>query len=250
MKHFLSAFLLAWLAAPTLHAGQSTEDPKPLTKAEAKAAFEKEDKALNEIWAKAKTQLPAEEFETLKTDQRGWISWRDYIAASFTIVGSEVAENKAKETPEYLSTAADLMATRVQWLKGYLKDPVEEDTMTGVWEDSQGGILSIVQEGKKFFFTLEVVRGPTFHLGNIGGEASWNAPLGWFTDKGRDAGKKEETNLAFIQRSRKLEIIGANTGNYHGARAYFDGEYVRVAKLDAKETAKVKKEAIEGPSDR
>ena len=250
MKSLFLSLLLAWFAAPTLHAEQSTEDPKPPTKAEAKAAFEKADKALNEIWAKAKTQLPAEEFETLKADQRGWIGWRDYIAASFTIVGADVPENKAKETPEYFSTAAGLMETRVQWLKGYLKDPVEEDTMTGVWEDSQGGILSIVQEGKKLFFTLEVVRGPTFHLGNIGGEATWNAPLGWFSIQDGDAEKKEETNLAFIQRSRKLEIIGANTGHYHGARAYFDGEYVRVAKLDAKEAAKVKKESIEGPSDR
>ncbi len=249
MKHLLSAFLLAWFAAPALHAEQSTGDPKTPTKAEAKAVFEKADKALNEIWAKAKTQLPAEEFETLKTDQRDWIGWRDYIAASFTIVGSEVPENKAKETPEYFAAAADLMLDRAQWLKGYLKDPVEEDTMTGVWKDSQGGNLNIVQEGKRLFFTLDVVRGPTFHLGNIGGEASWNTPLGWFTDKGKDPEKKEETNLAFIQRSRKLEIVGANTGDYHGARAYFDGEYVRVAKLDAKEAAKVKKEAIEGPSD-
>lgn len=249
MKHLLSALLLTWFAAPVLHAEQFTEDPKPPTKAEAKAAFDKADKALNEIWAMAKTQLPAEEFETLKDDQRGWIGWRDYIAASFTIVGSEVPENKAKETPEYFAMAAELMEGRVAWLKGYLKDPVEEDTMTGVWKDSQGGHLHIVQEGKKLFFTLEVVRGPTFHLGNIGGESTWNAPLGWFTVKDGEAGKEEETNLAFIQRSRKLEVIGANTGNYHGARAYFDGEYVRVAKLDAKEAAKVKKEAIEGPSD-
>lgn len=248
MKALLLPLLLCLFAAPAIRAEQSTEDPKTPTKAEAKAAFEKADKALNEIWAKAKTQLPPEEFESLKSDQRGWIGWRDYIAASFTIVGSNVPENKAKETPEYLSTAAGLMETRVQWLKGYLKDPVEEDTMTGVWEDSQGGILSIVQEGKKLFFTFEVVRGPTFHLGNIGGEASWNAPLGWFSDKG-GAEKQDEANLAFIQRSRKLEIVGANTGHYHGARAYFDGEYVRVAKLDAREAAKVKKIAVEGPSD-
>lgn len=245
MKALLFPLLLSLLAIPVLHAEQST-DPKQPTKAEAKAAFEKADKALNEIWAKAKTELPAPQFESLKTDQRGWIEWRDYIAASFANVGSEVPEDKAKDTTEYLSLAADLMETRGQWLKGYLKDPVEGETLTGVWKDSQGGELNIVQDGKKLFFTIDVVRGPTYHLGDIGGEASWNSPLGWFTDKGRDPEKKEETNLAFILRDKELEIVGANTSDYHGARAYFDGKYIRVAALNKEQAAKVRKEAIEG----
>jgi len=29
----------------------------------------------------------------------------------------------------------------------------------------------------------------------------------------------------------KLEIIGENTSSFHGARAYFDGDYIRVAEL-------------------
>lgn len=249
MRALFLPLLISLFVIPVLCAEQSTEDPRTPTKAESKAAFEKADKALNEIWAKAKTQLPAEQFESLKTDQRGWIEWRDTIAASFANVGSEVPEDKAKDTTEYLSLAADLMETRVQWLKGYLKDPVEGETLTGVWKDSVGGELDIVQEGKKLFFTIDVVRGPTSHLGNIGGEASWNSPLGWFTDKGKVPDKKEETNLAFILRDKEIEIVGANTSDYHGARAYFEGKYLRVAALGKDQAAKVKKEAIEGPSD-
>ncbi len=249
MKACLLLVLLSWFVVPSLRAEDSTE-PKQPTKAEAKVAFEKADKALNEIWAKAKTDLPASQFEALKIDQRGWIEWRDYIAASFANVGSEVPEDKAKDTSEYLALAADLMETRVQWLKGYLKDPVEGDTRTGVWKDSQGGELNLVQEGKKLFFTIDVVRGPTYHLGSIGGEAFWNSPLGWFSDQGNDPEKKDEpTNLAFIQRDKELEVVGANTSPYHGARAYFDGKYIRVAALSKEQAAKVKKEAVEGPAD-
>ena len=47
-------------------------------------------------------------------------------------------------------------------------------------------------------------------------------------------------------RDRKLEVIGANTGNYHGVRAYFGGEYVKAGPLNAKMQAKVMKAAKSG----
>lgn len=107
-----------------------------------------------------------------------------------------------------------------------------------------------MQEGRKLFFTVEVVRGPTYHLGSLGGEASWNCPLGSCSVKDSDPEKKdEETNLAFIQRDKELEIVGANTSQFHGARAYFDGHYIRVAALNREQAAKVKKEAVGVPAD-
>ena len=57
-----------------------------------------------------------------------------------------------------------------------------------------------------------------------------------------DAGDAE-ANLSFIFRGHKLEIVGANTGYYHGARAYFDGDYVETNSLSAKTQAKVVKSA-------
>ena len=76
--------------------------------------------------------------------------------------------------------------------------------------------------------------------------ASWNTPLGWFSDKGRNKEKPEESNLTFVSRGNVLEIIGANTSYYHGARAYFDGEYCKVGKLDEKQKAEVTKAAESG----
>jgi hypothetical protein len=87
------------------------------------------------------------------------------------------------------------------------------------------------------------VRGPTSHVGGLAGIAVWNPNIGWFSDKGLDKDKTDETNLSFILRDKKLEITGANTGFYHGARAYFDGSYVKVKPLDAKAQAKIVKAA-------
>jgi hypothetical protein len=110
----------------------------------------------------------------------------------------------------------------------------EDDSLNGLWIDSFGGTLEIVQDKDRLFFEIEVVRGPTFHTGSIAGVAKWNTPLGWFSDTGRDKEKTEESNLVFVSRGGVLEIIGAQTSYYHGARAYFDGEYCKVGRLDEK----------------
>ena len=84
------------------------------------------------------------------------------------------------------------------------------------------------------------------HLGGLAGIAVWNTSIGWFSDKGVVKDKTDETNLSFILREKKLEIIGASTGYYHGARAYFDGSYVKVKTLDTKAQAKIVKAAKTG----
>ena len=104
----------------------------------------------------------------------------------------------------------------------------------------------MVEKDGKLHFVIQVVRGPTSHLGALAGVAAWNTRIGWFSDKGRDPSKPEETNLAFVQRGRELEVIGANTGFYHGMRAYFDGKYIKVKPLDQKTQDKVLKAAKSG----
>jgi hypothetical protein len=105
-----------------------------------------------------------------------------------------------------------------------------------------------VQEGDKLHFILNVVRGHAMHLGQIAGTAEWNQPIGWFSDRGRrDSEQEEVTNLAFIFRHGKgLEVIGANTRHYSGNRAYFDGDYIRVGKLDDAGKARVREAAAAG----
>jgi hypothetical protein len=156
----------------------------------------------------------------------------------------ENGEPEGKLTAAYYETAAELTQSRSDWLRGRIRNV--DESVTGIWIDSFGGILEIVQEKERLLFVINVVRGPAFHVGALTGVTTWNSPLGWFSDKGRDKEKTEESNLVFIERGNVLEIVGANTSYYHGAHAYFDGEYSKTGPLDEKRKAEVIKSAESG----
>lgn len=205
---------------------------------EAQADFEKADRELNAAWTFAQSKLTPSEFASLREDQRAWVQYRDRQAAP---EASDTPAAGAPKTAEYYSSAAEISRERAKWLRA-LAQP-EPETLTGRWGDSYGGNLLIVEKAGRLYFAFEVVRGPTSHTGGVAGVATWNSPLGWWSDKGLDKDKTDESNLSFRLRNRRLEVAGANTGHYHGARAYFDGDYVRLGALTAEENAKVVKEA-------
>ena len=50
--------------------------------------------------------------------------------------------------------------------------------------------------------------------------------------------------LTFLNNRRwdgRIEVIGENTGFFHGLSAYFEGHYLRVRKLNAKDLAELLK---------
>jgi len=243
MRHTISLLTLLLCAAfsVTSHAQE-----KKLTAKQAKAFYDRTDEALNDAWAAAKAALPEAEFNKLKEEQKGWVEYRDYLARSPMYTGAETDGELALDAPEYLEAAAYLAEDRTKWLKGLVREWGAEETLTGVWSDSHGGTIQVVEQENRLYFVVECVRGPTSHLGGLSGIAAWNQTIGWFSNKDREEGKEEETNLSFILRDKKLELIGANTGGYHGARAYFDGDYVKTGQLNAKAQAKIVKAAKSG----
>lgn len=236
---FLVAFSFATIASA------ADEAPKTPSIKEARAAYEKADAALNAVWAEVKKALPEGDFTALKEDQKAWLEHRDSLALSPYYSGAPEDDTAARKSPEFLSTAAALMDERVLWLRGLLAND-HGDSLTGEWEDSRGGHMEIVDQDGRLHFTIETVRGPSANLGQIAGIAAWNSPIGWFSDKGRDKDKTDETNLAFHWEGRKLEVTGANTEHYHGKRAWFDGHYVKIGELDAGQQARVLQAAKAG----
>jgi uncharacterized protein YecT (DUF1311 family) len=242
MRAWKNRWLKVAVALAVVPLLSAAAEEKAKTLAEAKAEFTKADKALNEAWAAAKKALLEEsEFAELQVKQRIWLQYREVQALG---ANRENGEQEGKQTVAAFETSAALTRSRVDWLHGRIRN--EGESLTGLWIDSFGGTLEIVQEKEKLFFVIEVVRGPTFHSGSVAGVATWNSPLGWFSDKGREKEKTEETNLAFVSRGGVLEIIGAQTSYYHGARAYFDGEYCKVGHLDEKQKAELLKAAESG----
>lgn len=230
------ALVLFFLAAVV----RAQDHPSGL--AEAKASFAKADRALNQAWTAIRKALPEKIFTVMKTQQRAWIELRDGAALEASPNPKDAAA--ARQTAAYWQTAASLTEARAQWLQRLADN--EDDPLTGLWTDGNGGSLEIVERNEKLFFVFSVVRGRSLHVGAIAGTASWNRPLGWFSDKGREEDKPEESNIAFVEKERHLEVTGANTSYYHGARAYFDGAYYKIAPLEDKDQEGVVKAGESG----
>lgn len=224
---------LALLVSATVSLGIADEEKT--NPAAAKAHFDRCDKALNAAWSAAKTTLEASEFAGLKQDQKAWLEYRDYIARSPLHAGVAHEGDLPLTSPDYLDAAAFMAEERTAWLLGLTRKWGEDEDLTGEWSDSYGGSVRIVERKGELVFSIECVRGPTSHTGEIGGTAKWNQTIGWFSVKAD--GEDDETSLSFILRDKQLEIIGANTGHFHGARAYFDGKYVKTRSLTQKEKA-------------
>ena len=230
-----------------IEARAQEEASPPKSLAQAKAEFAKVDEQLNRAYAETKQALPDYAFEELKKDQRQWIQIRDQRAATTVAYEDrQTPEGQEQQSATYWEALKYLTETRIEILRGWrgVGDP---DSWTGRYIDGNGGLLEIVEEGNKIFFTLQVVRGPTYHTGAIAGEAKKNQTMARHSDATRpEAGKPAdagETWLTFVKRGRWLEIIGTNTMYYHGARAYFDGKFIRVAAFDEKQKEQVLKDA-------
>jgi uncharacterized protein YecT (DUF1311 family) len=234
--------------------GPDAKAEREPTLAEAKAAFAKADRELNQAWSAAKAAVHSREQARLTASQREWLEFRDERARAES---HAAGQKNPKTSVIWHSVAADLTTSRAEWLRGRARSDGAGQALTGVWVDSYGGTMRLVHqpgpprpdddEGVgRLLFAIEVVRGPTYHTGGVAGVASWNQRLGWWSDKGVAAEKGDESNLAFADREGCLEVIGANTGYYHGARAYFDGVYCKVETLDEAAQAEVIKAAESG----
>ena len=245
--------LILGFAWPATVVAQAEE--KEPTLAEAKAAFAKADQALNQAWNEIKGVYSGRALNELTASQREWVEFRDERAKRES---QQAGEKAAKRSTSWHTTAAYLTESRAEWLFGRARAPKDEaKTLTGKWIDSYGGTMELVHqltaatEGSgspsgRLLFLIEVVRGPTYHLGGVAGVASWNERVGWWSDKAKDPEKTDESNLVFVERDGCIEVIGANTSHYHGARAYFDGIYCKVGALDEKAQAEVIKAAESG----
>ena len=182
--------------AAIAYAEDAPEEKEP-TLPEAKAAFSKADRALNQAWAAAKAALTGDALAQLTQSQRDWLQFRNDRAGRES---EQAGEKDPKRSATWHTVAADLTASRAEWLRGRARAVEPDETLTGVWIDSYGGTLSLVQQEGRLLFACEVVRGPTYHTGGIAGVAAWNEKIGWFSDKGRDPDKTDETNIAFTDR--------------------------------------------------
>ncbi|MDF1823286.1 MAG: lysozyme inhibitor LprI family protein [Verrucomicrobiales bacterium] len=216
----LSGWILVLLSSPV----------KAESLAESQARYAEADDKLNEAYQGAKATLAEWRFSELQKDQREWVDYRDYRAKLAARFDGQAEEGKEEASPDYWMAMAYLTETRTDIVNAWtMIDDFTKD-WEGVWIDGVGGELIISEtKGEGVEFILTVVRGPTYHQGFIGGTVEVNGSMARFSDKGERS--DDETWLTFHLEGGRLEVFGENTGYYHGARAYFDGTYIRVREV-------------------
>lgn len=200
---------------------------------DAKAEFSRQDKVLNTVYQKLKKGLDPDLFAKVQADQRNWIVYKEYMAEW------QARNEDPEKSVERWNMSAGLTESRVKWLRAWLKQDGKQG-WEGSYSDSYGGYLRIAETDGKFRFRLSVVRGPTFHLGEIGGEFRVNGGTGWFeVDEGYGDGAAWLTFLQEDDGTGRVKLVGENTQGHHGARAYFDGTYLRTGGLTPQERSEI-----------
>lgn len=190
---------------------------------ELKLIFQEADKELNVSYKEALKKITGEDKEAFKENQRNWIEYRDYISEWQVEDGV-----KKEDSPYYWELMGGLSQDQVKMIKAW-SGVSQEDEWSGTYSDGYGGHLTIKRKGKKLHFQISVVRGPTFHIGELEGEAKLNQYSARFsTPIEHEPG--EEAWLTFIKEGEfRIKVVGENTQGFHGARAFFDGTYLRLA---------------------
>ena len=197
--------------------------------ARAKADFADADRQLNDEYQLTRKALRDSDFEALRDQQRDWLKYRDERSLEAVRYDQRsIPEGQEKSTAHYWQMMADLTRNRTEMVRGW-RDIRADKPLTGRYSDDYGGTILLVEKDDRLYFAIDVVRGPTYHLGRISGSAQINGYLARYTDNARD--KDEETWVTFITGGRRLKVMTVNAQYYHGARAYFDGDYLRVDDL-------------------
>jgi uncharacterized protein YecT (DUF1311 family) len=198
---------------------------------QARQRFAAADADLNKTFQEVRGRLRGNALTDLRDRQREWLKHRDYIASDQPrqngFEGSDF-----KKSPDYWEEMADLTKARAEFLRATF-DPALPKGITGVYQDSQGGALQLEETEQGIVFSINVVRGPTTHTGGLAGVAALKGSIAAYQEKVEPAEDRKPCELTFaFSDGHIVKVTGKNTEYYHGARAYFEGTYFKVAKLE------------------
>ena len=192
-----------------------------------KPACEKEDRALNEAFRAIMRRLDAAMNRELQENSREWIRHRDYLC------GYQAAMRLGKDDArddEYYQCLRDLTRDRTAYIRAAFGKTSAPSGVDGAYGDGFGGVMTLrTHTDGSVHFTIEVVRGPTFHLGSISGDIAVRGGTAEFREKEPCAGDGC-CRIEFAFGKHWIDVREHACAYHHGARAFFDGRYRRVGK--------------------
>ena len=195
--------------------------------ARAKARFTAADALLNTTYQTARADA-GKKAGALRELQRDWIKYRDHMA--------EFGHGENFEAAlAYWDAMLDLTVARIQFLPLFNGKDVPKG-LAGIYTDGHFGELQLEEkEGDTVEFSISVIRGPSYHTGELSGTARRKGTKLSYKEKVEPGDDREPAELSFtFTDGHIIKIEGKNTGHHHGARAYFDGTYYKSGSLPPK----------------
>ncbi|MCR9141380.1 MAG: DUF1311 domain-containing protein [bacterium] len=212
-----------------------------------KKEFSRADGELNAVYKKLRASLSEPVRGDLKDNSLGWIRMKEYNCE----FQSEMMQNATTDARQaaFYRCALDYTTDRIQYLRRAFGREGVKPGLPGEYDDGFSGSLAFEPGDKQdsYKFRIEVVRGPTAHIGEIDGEVFLqNGATGVFKERPNcpdsetaarqrfDGGRRAEPccRLDFRLKNHKgfrtIAVKETNCGYYHGARAYFDGLYRKI----------------------
>ena len=191
--------------------------------------FAEADRELNAVYKRLYATFETARQKAMQDNSRRWIVYKDELCLESTAINNNLTPQQAKNSAGYSACLYDLTVARTAYLKRAFAQEGVAPGLAGTYDDGFGGTLTLKPaNGDTYAFHIEVVRGPTYHTGDVEGDVHLQTGPATFV-QAVDCG--EETpccRLTFTRAPMFIAVEEDNCGMFHGARAYFSGEYRKV----------------------
>ncbi|MCE9598370.1 MAG: DUF1311 domain-containing protein [Spirochaetia bacterium] len=213
------AFVVLLVSFVAVGAEPNICDPntKPDLRVCLKAAYQKRDSELNEVYKKLIPLLSARTRKALQDSSISWIRAKEADCKTSSPSGDQ----------EFYACLLRSTDERLRFLTKLL-GRVRDADIAGYYSDESNGSVTIIQVGpNEYLFEMRVVRGPTFHTGQYNGvfrRTGNSIKYRWSTSDPMVM----KCDLNFTIEPGALQVEEVDCSGFHGARAYFDGTYFKI----------------------
>ena len=182
--------------------------------------FESADRRLQRVTEAIYEDLGESQRQELQADALRWAGYRDELCGDPD--GLETDGQTA-----LFACRLELTNERMDYVRRAFSGEGVRSGRAGVYDDGFGGQLTLRSlEGETLQFAIDVVRGPTAHIGQISGEIQIQNGEARFESEANCGDRCCTLEFRFFERA--VEVTEGECSEYHGLRAYFDGRYRKI----------------------
>lgn len=225
----LGLLVSPWALSPTIVA----DSCQALLPEQQRACYQQQytaaDRRLNDVYQRLTSKLEAARKHEMREHSRRWIDYKEAHCVEATGISHSLEPAQAKQHADYFACLYELTVARTAFLQQAFGREGVTTGVAGSYDDSFGGHLVMHQgSGTQHTFRLEVVRGPTYHVGEVEGTVHWQGQKGVFVQTQECGGTTPCCRLMFVQKPTLLALEEDHCEALRGVRAYFAGDYYKI----------------------